>query len=187
MHDDWVSGVKTCDKWILSSCYDNTVNIWNLKGKHIVSNNEHTNVVKAISWIKKDDPSGGFVSVSHDLLAILWHWEPGAKFAEAKIALRGHERGIDSVGVNEEGSLIATGGWDTHLKIWSCSFNESENDAIPNKRLKGLITRTPLHTLKGHKETISECLWPEGRTVCTASMDHTVKFWDAEVREKYLI
>lgn len=164
----------------MTGCYDNSVNIWSTHGNHILTQSEHTNVIKAVSWLQKGDPSKGFVTVSHDLTGILWHWEPGASIATAEIALRGHERGIDSVGVNDSGSRLATGGWDTNLKIWSASLNVEENEP-PSKKAKGIHTRTPLHTLKAHKETISGIVWLEPNVVCTSSMDHTIKLWDAEV------
>lgn len=43
------------------------------------------------------------------------------------------------------------------------------------------MLQTPLHTLKGHKEDISSVVWTANDTVCTASMDHTIKLWDAEL------
>lgn len=181
LHDDWISGVESAQKYVLSGCYDNTVNIWTVKGKHILAGNEHTKVIKEVGWLKKGDPTGGFVTVSHDLRAILWHWEPGATEAEPRVVLRGHERGIDSVGVSADGSKLATGGWDTNLKLWSASLIDTDDNAPPQKKIKGMSTRTPIHTLKGHKESISACLWTELQTVCTASMDHTIKLWDTEV------
>lgn len=136
--------------------------------------------MKAVSWLKEGDPTQGFVSVSHDLTAVLWHWEPGSSSAYPKVVLRGHERGIDSVGVNSGSTRLATGGWDTNLKIWHATL-DVEHDEPPSKKLKGLQTKVPLHTLKGHKEAITSTIWTDSNIVCTGSMDHTIKFWDAEV------
>lgn len=98
-------------------------------------------------------------------------------------ALRGHERGIDTVAVSPNCNRIATGSWDTNLKIWS-TLLENENDEPITKRSRGpnsLITKVPTNTLKGHKEAISSVQWVNNSEVCTASMDHTIKFWDVEV------
>lgn len=133
-----------------------------------------------MSWLRKGDPSGGFVSCSHDLSAILWHWEPGTTEVHPKIILKGHERGIDTVSVSPNSARLVSGGWDTNLKIWSASL-EQEDDEPPNKKSKGLTVRTPVHTLKGHKETISGSKWMDNSTVATSSMDHTIKVWDVEV------
>lgn len=165
---------------VLTGCYDNTINIWSTKGKHEVTIRDHTNLVKAVAWIEQGNPAGGFVSVSHDLTGILWEWTIGESAPEMKAVLRGHERGIDTVGVSPDSSRLATGGWDTNLKLWSTSL-EQDNEPPQKKTRAKAVTKTPLCTLKGHKESISKALWIDNMTVCTASMDHTIKTWDAEV------
>lgn len=98
--------------------------------------------------------------------------------------MRGHERGIDSVAVSPNSTRIATGSWDTNLKIWSTSL-EPDNGEPSIKRSRGpnvLITKIPTNTLKGHKEAITSVEWVNNSELCTVSMDHTIKFWDAEVR-----
>lgn len=73
--------------------------------------------------------------------------------------------------------------WDTNLKIWSASMDLDESGEPSSKKSKGpnRNVRTPLHTLKGHKESISSINWVDSHTVCTASMDHTIKFWDCQL------
>ncbi|XP_023012701.2 ribosome biogenesis protein WDR12 homolog [Leptinotarsa decemlineata] len=182
LHDDWVSGVATANKWIITGCYDYSVNVWTTHGKIVTTSKDHKNVVKAVAWIDKTEPSKGFVSVSHDLTGIIWAFEPATGNVTSKAFLRGHERGIDSLGISPNSLRIATGGWDTHLKLWSSSLEGDEEPA--NKRSRGVytgITKTPLHTLSGHKENISSVNWVDNYVICTASMDHTIKFWDAEL------
>lgn len=107
----------------------------------------------------------------------------GTDYITPTAVLRGHERGIDSVGVSPDTKRLATGGWDTNLKIWSTSL-EDESDEPSTKRSRGvnaLVTKLPTNTLKGHKEAISSVEWVNNSEICTASMDHTIKFWDAEV------
>ncbi|EFA03458.1 ribosome biogenesis protein WDR12 homolog [Tribolium castaneum] len=182
LHDDWVSGLHCVDKWILTGCYDYSVNIWTTHGKLVTSQKEHKNIVKKVAWINQTNPSQGFISVSHDLTGLLWQWEPGTDQIKPQVVLKGHEKGIDSVGVSPNCLKIATGGWDTNLKIWSSSFESDDEPA--HKKVRGdknLITRTPIHTLKGHKETITSTSWIDNHVICTVSMDHTIKFWDAEL------
>lgn len=156
------------------------VTIHNTKGESMALFTEHTDRVRALSWVCDNDPTKGFITTSHDLTAILWEWDQDIKSSKPHVVFRGHEKGIDSVGVSPRLDRFATGGWDTHLKFWSI-LSDSEADEPPNKKIKGLTTRVPLHTLKGHKETISAITWPDPYSACTASMDHTIKFWDAEV------
>ncbi|KAB0797689.1 hypothetical protein PPYR_08682 [Photinus pyralis] len=184
IHDDWIGGVQAADKWILTGCYDYSVNIWTVHGKHEAISQEHTNLVKAVSWLKQSDPEGGFVTVSHDLTGMLWMWKPGDKSPSPVIVLRGHERGIDSVGVSPNSERLATGGWDTYLKIWSASLDADENYEPHHKKIKSsshLPSRTPIHTLQGHKENVVSVQWLEPQLICTASMDHTIKLWDTEL------
>lgn len=146
--------------------------------------------MKAVSWLKADDPTMGFVSVSHDLTGLLWRWEPGTDAARPTIALRGHERGLDCVGVSPNTLKLATGGWDTNLKVWSASLDDDGDEEPLHKKSKStrdISIRTPLHTLKGHKEAISSINWVDDHVIATASMDHTIKFWDAEVRLRFYI
>lgn len=184
LHDDWVSTVHATDKWILAGCYDYSVNIWSAHGKIISSLKEHKNIVKSVAWIDITDPSKGFVSVSHDLTGILWNFQSGVDQVIPKIVLRGHERGIDTVSVSPNALKIATGGWDTTLKLWRASLETDGSEEPASKRMRGIKTisaRTPQHTLKGHKETISSVNWIDNHVVSSASMDHTIKLWDAEL------
>lgn len=62
-------------------------------------------------------------SASHDQLAMLWEWNIANNAVECVHVCRGHERGVECVGVDPEHSKFATGGWDTMLKVWSaCKF-----------------------------------------------------------------
>lgn len=58
-------------------------------------------------------------SASHDQTAMLWHWDVQSNKAECRQVCRGHERGVDCVAVSPNGDTLATGSWDTMLKLWS--------------------------------------------------------------------
>lgn len=165
---------------ILTGRYDNTVTIHTTDGQPVAFCNEHTDRIRAVSWIDPTDPSKGFLTASHDLTAILWNFEIATKQCKPHAIFRGHEQGIDSLGVSPSHERFATGGWDTHLKLWSLEVNYEAEEPV-SKRIKGVTTKVPLHTFSGHKETISAVGWINPGTVFTASMDHTIKFWDAEV------
>lgn len=107
-----------------------------------------------------------------------------------RVALRGHERGIDTVSVSPNSERLVTGSWDTYLKIWSASLEHNDVEEPAPKKQKGpkrIETRMPLSTLKGHKESIVSAFWTETHTVGTASMDHTIKLWDIEVCTIYSV
>lgn len=58
-------------------------------------------------------------SASHDQTAMIWQWNIEKNTAECKQICRGHERGLDCVGVSPNKERMATGSWDTMLKLWS--------------------------------------------------------------------
>ncbi|ALC38682.1 CG6724 [Drosophila busckii] len=176
LHDDWVSAVKTRGKWILTGCYDNTINIWTSKGKHKLTIPGHTAPIKAVDWISLDDEAGRFVSSSQDQTAMLWKWNIASNAVECISVCKGHERGVDSVGVSPDAQRFATGSWDTMLKIWSAELDDSAEGA--SKRVKESGVRTPKMTLQGHRESISAVQWMDGTTLLTGSWDHTLKVWD---------
>jgi len=43
------------------------------------------------------------------------------------------------------------------------------------------LTKTPLMTLPGHKEAISDVVYNDSNEIFSASMDHTIKLWDSEL------
>nr|NP_001260363.1 uncharacterized protein Dmel_CG6724, isoform B [Drosophila melanogaster]AGB92898.1 uncharacterized protein Dmel_CG6724, isoform B [Drosophila melanogaster] len=174
LHDDWVSAVKARGKWILSGCYDNTLNLWTNKGKHILTISGHTAPIKAVDWISLDEETGRFVSTSQDQTAMLWQWNVGSNSVECVSVCKGHERGVDSVSVSPDGLRFATGSWDTMLKVWSAELDDAVEGS--SKRMKE--SGTPKITLQGHRESVSAVQWMDATTLLTGSWDHTLKVWD---------
>ena len=70
LHDDWVSGVHVSNDWILTSCYDNTVHIWNLKGQHHKTITGHSAAVKTVSWVSIDDNVATFLRFANDIFSV---------------------------------------------------------------------------------------------------------------------
>ncbi|KAJ6650186.1 Ribosome biogenesis protein WDR12 like [Pseudolycoriella hygida] len=118
-HDDWVASVHTMDKWILTGCYDYSINIWTTKGKHVLTVSGHSAPVKAVAWVSINDKTGVFVSASQDQSALIWEWNIEENSAKCVVACKGHERSVESANVSPSAELFATGSWDTLLKIWS--------------------------------------------------------------------
>ncbi|XP_043524232.1 ribosome biogenesis protein WDR12 homolog [Frieseomelitta varia] len=184
IHDDWVSAVAVCEKWILTGCYDNTLHIWTSKGKHHLVIPGHTSPIKAVAWISLTSDMATFVSASQDQTAIIWDWNITKNSVDCIHVCRGHERGLEAVNVNYDKTVMATGGWDTMLKIWStANQDENEDGESASKRLKSEHgkTRIPKRTMKGHKEAISGVVWSDKTEIITSSWDHTIKIWDSEL------
>lgn len=178
LHDDWVSAVKTRGPWILTGCYDNTVNIWTINGTHVLTIPGHSSPVKAVSWVSLDDTKGTFVTCSQDQTAMIWQWNIETNSVECISVCKGHERGIDSIDVSPNGQRFATGSWDTMLKVWTTDFSDVESTEVKRSKKDNGATKTPKMTLQGHRECISGVQWMDDDTILTGSWDHTIKIWD---------
>ncbi|XP_006617567.1 ribosome biogenesis protein WDR12 homolog isoform X1 [Apis dorsata] len=184
IHDDWVSAIAVYEKWILTGCYDNTLHIWTCKGKHHLVIPGHTSPIKAVAWISLTNDTASFVSASQDQTAIIWDWNIMENSVDCIHVCRGHERGLEAVDINYDKTIMATGAWDTMLKIWStANQDENEDGESTSKRLKSEHgkTRIPKRTMKGHKEAISGVVWSDKIEIITSSWDHTIKIWDSEL------
>lgn len=186
-HDDWVSACKVADNLILTGSYDNTINIWTVDGQKKLVIPGHNGPVKAVAWIETSQDGASFVSVSHDQTANIWTWDRQANSVESVNACRGHERSVESVSVSFDKKHFATGSVDNTIKIWGSSVHKDEagEAASEVKRARGnggkALTRTPLNTLGGHKESVAGVAWMEGQDLASASWDHTIKVWDTEL------
>lgn len=135
MHDDWVSAVQTYDKWILSGCYDNTVNIWTVDGKHLLTIPGHNGPIKAVTWINVSNEIGTFASASQDQTVMIWQWNIKNNAVDCICVCKGHERGIDCVATSISKEQIASGSWDSMLKIWSAS-SVKDGESVSAKKAK---------------------------------------------------
>lgn len=195
-HDDWVAGVAACGDYILTACYDNTVNIFTAQGEKKLVIPGHAGPAKAVAWISLNGEVGTFASASHDQTLMLYQWNISSNSVEAVNACRGHERSVDAVAADPAGKFVASGSYDTQLKIWSAKLEtdgaEENGEAQENGNAAGgegkrrktssrALTRTPIMTLAGHKEGISGVAWTDKNEICTASWDHTLKMWDIDI------
>ncbi|XP_050544331.1 ribosome biogenesis protein WDR12 homolog [Daktulosphaira vitifoliae] len=181
IHDDWVSAIHSMGSWIITGCYDNSIHVWNNRGKHKIGIAGHTGPVKAVKWVSMSDESAVFVSGSQDQSIRVWDWDIKNGTTNCLQIGRGHERAVECISVSPDSTRFATGGWDAMLKIWSSDPNFEPVD-LPAKRQKSNIkVMPPIMTLKGHKENISSVHFINNSDVLTASWDHTIKHWDGEI------
>lgn len=186
LHDDWVSAIQANGHWILTGSYDNSVNIWNMKGEHKLSLPAgHEAPIKGVAWINmNEDSSATFVSGSKDQTILIWEWNIAKNKAQPIFSCKGHERAVECISVSQNKKLIASGGWDNFLKVWSAaSDDESDSNEVSKKaKTEETKVRTPLATLEGHREAVSSTQWIDNTTILTSSWDHTMKIWDLNMR-----
>ncbi|XP_059472358.1 ribosome biogenesis protein WDR12 homolog isoform X2 [Neocloeon triangulifer] len=178
-HDDWVSATQASGEWILSGSYDSTLHLWSRKGTHLLTIPGHTGAVKAVAWVETADKICSFVSASQDQTAMIWQWNQTSNSVECVHVLRGHDRGLECLAVDPTRTYIATAGWDKVIHLWSTVEGLSEGESFP-KKIK-FDSKSPLMSFQGHKEAISAVQWSEEGEMISASWDHTIKTWDAEL------
>ncbi|XP_013399023.1 ribosome biogenesis protein WDR12 [Lingula anatina] len=190
LHDDWVSCVRGSGNYILSGSYDNTLRMWNFKGESLITIPGHSGPVKAVAWVKQDDdPVSLFLSASHDQTVLIWEWNKNKNSVDCVQMCRGHTESVDCLAVDSSKTKFCSGSWDKMLKIWSAipssedeSTSQSDGERLPKKKKTDskIPNRTPLMTFSGHNEGVSAVTWSGDSEICTASWDHTIKFWDLE-------
>jgi hypothetical protein len=94
---------------------------------------------------------------------------PSAVDAQPKerAVLKGHTREVTSVVFSPDSKLLASGSWDTALKLWDAAAGQE------------------LATLQGHPtDTHPLTFSADGKTLISCSSDGTIKHWEVETRKE---
>lgn len=106
-------------------------------------------------------PAGGIerlVSASDDCTMYLWEPLQSTKPLQRMI---GHQKQVNHVTFSPDGTLIASAGFDNHVKLWQARDGK-------------YIT-----TLRGHVGAVYQCAFsPDSRLLVSCSKDTTLKAWD---------
>lgn len=79
----------------------------------------------------------------------------------------GHEDVLNCIAFSPDGTLLASGAWDTLIILWD------------------VINGTKLDTLRGHTYHVTSVAFsPDGALLASASMDHTIKIWNISSRKE---
>ena len=90
----------------------------------------------------------------------MYLWEP-SKTTGPLARLIGHQKPVNHVTFSPNGLLIASSGWDNHVKLWNARDGKL------------------LATLRGHVAPVYRaCFSPDSRLLVSAGKDTTLKVWD---------
>ena len=136
---------------LASAGYDNTVRIWDLTGKELVSFTGHTSYVESVAF----SPDGQkLASASYDNTVRVWDLT-GKELAK----FTGHTNSVRSVVFSPDGQKLASASSDDTVRVWNTSGKE-------------------LDVLKGHTGSVNSVVFsPDGQKLASASSDDTVRVW----------
>uniref|UniRef100_F1KVU2 Ribosome biogenesis protein WDR12 homolog n=1 Tax=Ascaris suum TaxID=6253 RepID=F1KVU2_ASCSU len=186
--DDWVASVKTTDLFFAAATYSGDVSLYSHSGELLSSLDVHEEAVKCVDVISTGSEyrllSGGC-----DQTIVLSEVDREARTTTPTYVLRGHERSVECLSINEEGTRLVSGGFDALVKVWnieegdeSTTFTKDPENK-PKKRRSSVLTKKPMMTLAGHKEVVVGAKWlpTSKKDIVTASWDHTLLIWDVEL------
>ena len=103
------------------------------------------------------------------------------------VLLEGHEGAVNDVAFSTDGKLIATGGNDQCVRLWSFDFGKEEEEDVGAGERRGRggevspATITNGSILRGHKNAVlSLAFLSDQFTIASASADKTIRVWDVE-------
>jgi eukaryotic-like serine/threonine-protein kinase len=140
---------------LASAGEDHTVKIWDLASrKEVFTLKGHDSVIWSVAFSRD---SGWLASASTDAKVKLWD----AKSGKELHTLQGHTGIVFSVAFSPDGRL-ASGGHDGKVKIWNTATGQE------------------VLSLSGHPDAVASVIFtPDGQRLASASLDGTVKIWDA--------
>ncbi|MEG4595347.1 caspase family protein [Microcoleus sp. F8_C2] len=142
---------------IVSSSYDKTVRLWDLKGNLISQPlRGHRGWVTSVAF---SPDSQIIVSGSYDNTVRLWNLK-GNPISQP---LEGHKGSVLSVAFSPDGQTIVSSGDDNTVRLWDS---------------KGNPIKEPL---QGHEDSVTSVAFsPDGQTIISGSYDKTVRLWNSK-------
>ncbi|QJX00109.1 protein kinase domain-containing protein [Frigoriglobus tundricola] len=161
---------------IVTATPDGTARVWDAgTGKERLVLRGHTNGVRSAGF----SPDGArIVTGSADQTAKVWDARTGREL----FALKGHTDPVNAVSFSADGLRIVTGSEDHTAKVWDARTGADALVLAPHETATGaLVYRS------GHSSSVTAAAFSrDGTQVLTASLDRSVKLWDARTGAEVL-
>ena len=159
-HTHWVNYLALTTDFVLRTAYhDHTTDIPQTQEGKIAKAKERFEKAAKIN----DEIVERLVTASDDFTVYLW--EP-SKTTKPLARLHGHQKAVNHVTFSADGLLIASSGWDNHVKLWNASDGKF------------------IATLRGHVGPVyMTCFSPDSRFLVSGSKDTTLKVWEMRTRK----
>ncbi|KAI8904777.1 WD40-repeat-containing domain protein [Gorgonomyces haynaldii] len=168
--DDWIASIRLRPDDVLVGGFDGSVSIWNYS-LELQSKIQLEHSVKQAEWLNQS-----IVVASDDHLVRVFE-QDGTLLYECP----GHQGSVESLAVNKDHSVFASGGWDKQIKLWRTSDPVSEGKI--EKKGKKTKTETQIkHSsleLEGHSNAVVALAFDD-QMLYSGSWDHAIRGWDID-------